>query len=129
MLKGTLLKEGQRIFSTQGLSTWQLQQDGDKAHARASSVVDRHNEKQRASRVSILRNWPSNSPDLSPIENVWAYVDREVAKLGCKTFEEFKAAIDVTFQNVPQSMCQNLIASVPKRLRKCVDLEGYKTPY
>ena len=129
VLRGTLLKEGQRIFSTQGLSQWTLQQDGDKAHGRASTAVEAFNRKSRGSTVSLLPNWPSNSPDLSPIENVWAYVDREVAKLGSKTFAEFKDAIDFQFQNIPKRMCENLFASVPKRLRECVDLGGYKTGY
>lgn len=129
VLSDTLLKEGQRIFSTQGMCTWMLQQDGDKAHLKASTVVDAHNRRRRGSRVSILPDWPSNSPDLSPIENVWAYVDREVAKLGCKNVEEFKDAIDFTFQNVPRKMCENLFASVPVRMKSCIALDGYKTPY
>lgn len=125
----TLLKEGQRIFSTQGMSTWVLQQDGDKAHAKAGTVVQAHNRGRGGSNVSVLRDWPSNSPDLSPIENVWAYVDREAAKLGCKTFGEFTDAIDFIFKNIPRKMCENLIASVPKRLKSCIALDGYKTPY
>lgn len=129
VLTDTLLKEGQRIFSTQGMCTWTLQQDGDKAHAKARSVIDSHNRKCRGSTVSVLRDWPSNSPDLSPIENVWAYVDREVAKLGCKTFEEFKDAIKFKFQRVPRKMCERLFASVPERMRSCIELDGYKTPY
>jgi hypothetical protein len=129
VLSETLLREGQRLFSTQGMSTWTLQQDGDKSHARASIVVDKYNRKRSGSRVSVLRDWPSNSPDLSPIENVWGYVDREVAKLGCKTFEEFKAAIDITFQNIPETMRRNLFESVPKRLKDCIELDGYKTAY
>lgn len=129
VLKQTLLREGQRIFSGQGMSTWTLQQDGDKSHARAQDVVDVYNRKCRGSTVSVLRDWPSNSPDLSPIENVWGYVDREVAKMGCKTFADFKAAINVTFQNIPETMRRNLFDSVPKRMRDCIMLDGYKTAY
>ena len=129
VLTGTLLKEGQRIFSAQGLSRWTLQQDGDKAHGKATTVVDAYNRKHRGSTVSLLSNWPSNSPDLSPIENVWAHVDREVAKLGCRTFAEFKDAIDFTFQNISRGMCENLFRSVPERLAECKRLDGYKTGY
>ena len=129
VLSDTLLKEGQRIFSTQGMCTWTLQQDGDKAHAKACTVVDAYNRKGRGSTVSVLPDWPSNSPDLSPIENVWAHVDREVAKLGCKTFEEFKDSIDFTFQNLPRKTCENLFASVPKRMEECIKLDGYNTRY
>ena len=129
VLQTTLLREGQRIFSQQGMMIWVLQQDGDPTHARAAEVIHRQNAKLRGSRVSLLPSWPGNSPDLSPIENVWAYVDAEVAKLGCKSFEEFKSAVDVTFQSVPKKMCQHLFASVPKRLARCVEYGGAKTGY
>lgn len=129
VVKKTLLPEGRRIFSAQGMACWVLQQDNDPAHARAVRVVEEYNKKGSGTVVSLLKAWPGNSPDLSPIENVWAYVDAEVAKLGCKTFQEFKAAIDVTFENIPRSMCANLFASMPKRMKKCVDLDGAKIGY
>lgn len=129
VLEKTLLAEGQRIFSGQGLSTWVLQQDGDPTHAKANHVIHSNNTRRRGSTVTLLPDWPGNSPDLSPIENVWAWVDSEVAKLGCKTFEEFKDAVDYKFQNIPRSMCENLIASVPKRLKRCIEFEGAKTGY
>lgn len=129
VLGKTLLKEGQRIFSQQGMSAWVLQQDNDPAHAKAAAIVTKHNDKQRGSRVELLQGWPGNSPDLSPIENVWAYVDAEVAKKGCQTFAEFKAAVNLTFEALPLVMCQNLIASVPKRLKKCVEFDGAKCGY
>lgn len=129
VLSSTLLKEGRRIFSNQGMSSWTLQQDGDKAHGNAQAVIEKYNSENRGCSVSILPNWPGNSPDLSPIENVWAWVDAEVARLGCKTFQEFKDAIDFKFQNVPKSMCESLFNSVPRRLKRCIDLEGCKTGY
>ena len=131
-----------------------LQQDGDPTHAKATQVIQSYNARRRGSAVALLPNWPGNSPDVSPIENVWAWADSEVAKLGCKknldactagvwtgkgcpllpklgckTLEEFKDAVDYKFQNVPRSMCENLTASVPKRLKRCVEFEGTKTGY
>ena len=106
-----------------------LQQDGDPTHAKATQVIQSYNARRRGSAVALLPNWPGNSPDVSPIENVWAWADSEVAKLGCKTFEGFKDAADYKFQNVPRSMCENLTASVPKRLKRCVEFEGAKTGY
>ena len=129
MLEKTLLGEGRRSFSAQGLSTWMLQQDGDPTHAKATQVIQSYNARRRGSAVALLPNWPGDSPHLSPIENVWAWADSEVAKLGCKTFEGFKDAADYKFQNVPRSMCENLTASVPKRLKRCVEFEGAKTGY
>jgi hypothetical protein len=36
----------------------------------------------------VLRDWPPNSPDLNPIEHVWAYVQARVNVLGCYFFDE-----------------------------------------
>ena len=40
VVKATLLPEGRRIFSTQGVSTWLLQQDNDPTHKAAIPVVE-----------------------------------------------------------------------------------------
>ena len=125
----TLLKEGKKLFGGQGMAVWTYQQDNDPTHARAAEVIQAHNKQHNGCVVDLLPGWPGNSPDLSPIENVWAYVDAEVARMGCKTFEDFKAAVDMTFENIPRDMCAKLIASVPKRLSRCVDRAGAKTGY
>lgn len=123
----TLLKEGRRLFSAQGMSAWVLQQDGDPTHRAAQAVVDSWNEQRGQGTVSILPGWPGNSPDLSPIENVWAWVDAQVAAKGCQNFQEFCHEIDQTFQNIPKEMLQNLFASIPRRLQKCIENDGHKT--
>ncbi len=123
----TLLPEGRRIFAGQGMSCWTIQQDNDPTHARAADNVKEYNEMRSGSVVSLLPSWPGNSPDLSPIENVWGYVDSEVAKLGCQTFAEFKDAVDMTFNNVSRLMCANLFKSVPQRLQRCIDIDGDRT--
>lgn len=124
----TLLPEGRRIFSTQGLSSWVLQQDGDPTHGAARHEVQAWNTKGQGS-VDLLQDWPGNSPDLSPIENVWGWVDGKVAAMGCKTFEEFKAAVDLTFTSIPKQMLVNLWASIPKRLQLVIDNGGEKCGY
>ena len=40
-----------------------------------------------------MLEWPPHSPDLSPIENVWGIVQREVDAMGCKGFNEFELAV------------------------------------
>ncbi len=111
------------------MSSWVLQQDNDPAHFKAGNIISDRNNRQMGSRMELLPDLPGNSPDLSPIDNLWAFVDAEVAKKGCKTFEEFKAAVNLTFETIPRSMRQKLIATIPKRVTKCVDHEGAKTGY
>lgn len=129
VVKSTLLKEGRRIFAGQGMPAFVLQQDNDPCHSAAKSVVAEWNESRRNGVVQILDGWPGNSPDLSPIENVWAWVDAEVAAMGCKTFPEFCEAIDMKFKNVPKSMLANLFDSLPKRMQQCLTVHGHKTSY
>jgi hypothetical protein len=79
--------------------------------------------------VSLLGQWPPNSPDLNPIENVWSYVQAKVDKMGCKTFEEFKEAVLMEIKIVPRKMLINLFDSMPRRMAKVIQLDGDKTKY
>ena len=125
VLTSTLLPEGRRIFTTsKGLSTWVLQQDNDPTHKKAAQ--------ERVppfGGVSLLANWPPNSPDLSPIENVWAWADQKVNALGCKTFEEYKDAVLQTLANIPKSMLARLFDSMEGRVQECIKREGDKLGY
>lgn len=123
-----LLPGGEGIFSSVGKRSWVLQQDKDPTHGAATAMVDKHN-RLRITCVEILPDWPGNSPDLSPIENVWAIVGAKVDKLGCKTFAQFKKAVNRTFQNLPKATLVNLLDSVPKRMRLCLEKDGGRIRY
>ena len=116
-----------RLFSTQGISTWVLQQDNEPTHSVAGAEVKGWNHKH-CSNVQLLENWPPNSPDLNLIENVWGLVQEKVnAAAGCSSFDEFKLEVEAQFQAVPKTMLRNLFASMPKRLAKLIELGGGKT--
>lgn len=128
VLEGTLLPGGQRMMGGRGLSFWTLQQDNDPTHRVAGQVVQSFN-KRRDAAVELLPAWPPSSPDLSPIENVWAYVQRRVNEKGCATFAEFKAEVERQMSSIPKSMLTALIDSMPRRLAEVVRLGGGKTKY
>jgi len=116
-----LLPGGAGKFGSGYVRDWVLQQDGDPTHNAAKGQVANFNAVHHGS-VEILANWPGNSPDFSPIENVWAIVDAKVNAMGCRTFPEYKKAVDKTFQNLPYDTLMNLFDSVPKRMRECPPL-------
>jgi hypothetical protein len=105
-----------------------LQQDNDKAHIPAPACIRRWN-RQQGDSISLLPSWPSNSPDLSPIENLWSWVQRRVDANGCKTFKEFKATVHEEWKNVTTEMTSKLIQSMGRRLKSCIKKEGNMTKY
>lgn len=128
VLSQTLLPGGQRLLGAQGMSAWELQQDGDPTHRVAAGVIKQHN-KAYGTSIQLLENWPPNSPDLNPIENVWAMVQREVDAMGCKDFDSFKQAVLLRLRSVPKQVLTNLYASMPKRMALVIERDGDKTGY
>lgn len=128
VLTHTLLPCSQRIFSQQGISFWQFQQDNDPTHRAADRIIHmwrQHN----PSTPNLLRGWPPHSPDLSPIENMWAWVEAQVEKLGCKTFTGFQAAVLSVIEHVPKRVCASLVDSMASRLKKVITVGGDKIKY
>lgn len=128
VVESTFLPEGQRLFTNNGIGTWVLQQDNDPTHKAALPAVDQWNTK-RGSSVSVLKNWPPNSPDLNPIENLWGYLQTKLDARGCKSFKEFRAAVEIEVKAIPTDYFSKLVGSMPTRMAECIRLEGGKTRY
>ena len=64
-----------------GPLNWIFQQDGAKCHT-AKTALDWIEEN-----CAIIPDWPANSPDLSPIENLWSFLKNYVEKINPKTKE------------------------------------------
>ena len=124
VMQQTLLPGGNAALGR----NWVLQQDGDPAHGCADDVLKRCNPACRAS-VSLLPEWPGNSPDLNLIENVWSWVEARVNEKGCSTFEEFKQEVRTQFAAVPWSMLTRLYNSMPKRLEEVIRRRGGRIRY
>ncbi|GFW24975.1 transposable element Tcb2 transposase [Trichonephila clavipes] len=72
---------------------------------------------------------PPQSPDLNPIEHLWDYLDRQIRKQEIKTKNDLKKALLEEWQKIPSSVTQNLVKSVPSRLRAVIKAKGYPTNY
>ncbi len=78
--------------------------------------------------VSVL-DFPPYSPDLNPIENLWAVVAREVEKMQCDTVEELGDAVLKVWDELPLDTFGMLARSMPKRCQAAVNAGGHHTKY
>jgi transposase len=128
VLNSNFLPEGSRLFSAIGVNKWYFQQDNDPAHNVAAGVVAEYS-RQNTADVEMVADWPPNSPDLNPIENLWGISEAEVSAKKCDTFEEFQAAVVHACSNVPKSKLAKLVNSMPKRIEQVLEKEGDMTSY
>ncbi|GFU58184.1 transposable element Tcb1 transposase [Trichonephila clavipes] len=66
--------------------------------------------------------WPSQSPDLSPIEHIWDHLGRRV---GYPTsLNELEARLQQIWNEMSQDIIHNLYASMPDRITSCIRARG-----
>jgi len=95
-----LLPQGQQLMRVNGHRAWVFQQDNDPTHRAAADVIKEHN-RGRTTSITLLPSWPAHRPDLSHIENGWAYLQRELDKAGCKTLDTWLAKLKQLVSSVP----------------------------
>lgn len=102
-----------------GVNSWLLQQDNAKAH----TAINTQNEFLNIG-ISVLPYWPPYSPDLSPIEMIWAIMKRRVDKYRPQNTQQLIAHVQYVWNNISYSTINRLIDSFPIRLRKCIETGG-----
>ncbi len=74
-------------------------------------------------------NWPANSPDLNPIENLWGIVKRKMRYARPNNAEELKATIRATWALITPEQCHRLIDSMPRRIAAVIQAKRAPTKY
>ena len=98
-------------------------------------IFQKDNASIYASRHSIkwfsLLEWPARSPDLNPIENLWAFLVRRINadKKHYSSVYELKEAIKKAWDNTNSLVLLKLIRSMPKRCEGVMTANGAKTKY
>lgn len=104
---------------------WTFMHDGASIH-RAKHT----NKWLKEQKVPFLE-WPANSPDLNPIENLWGLLTRAVFANGrqFKTKDELKAEVIKQWDSISADMLNKLNESMPNRIIDVISRKGSNTDY
>ena len=111
-IMGTLYPEG-----------WFLQQDNAPCHVSESSMAF-----FKKREIEVM-DWPPNSPDLNPIENLWAILKKRLAAFTRTTVAKWKAEVEKEWDSISRDELSNLIDSMDRRIQSCIDEKGGHTKY
>jgi hypothetical protein len=95
-------------------------QDGASVHTAAIPWLRQHG--------VIPINWPSKSPDLNPIENLWARVQGRVNQHGPWGTDDLEAFWNQEWEGLEESEVDNLVRSFKRRVKDVSDAEGDQAP-
>ena len=79
-----------------------------------------------------MLEWPAQSPDLNPIENVWAYLKMKLANeydAPPSSLIDLWQRMQEQWYSITPEYCENVIFSMPKRIRAVIKAKGLWTKY
>jgi len=122
VLEKKMLPSAQSLFS--GTGNWIFQDDNAPCHR--AKKVQRWYSSQHVERME----WPAQSPDLNPIENLWQRLGNIISKHKPKTKRELtEQVIAGWFRVISQEELAKLVDSLPRRCRMVIQNHGWPIKY
>jgi len=106
---------------------WTFQQDGAPAHSSKAATDWLKNFVPAFIPCGPTRLggiWPSSSPDLNPIEHVWAIMKARLAENPPETMADLKVRIKEEWAAISVETLEKLVGSMKKRLQTVIDKNG-----
>ena len=102
---------------------WTLQLDNDPKHTSNSTKAWLQKKSQK------ILQWPSQSPDLNPIENLQWDLKVAVAASKPKNITELEAIAHEEWAKIPQKLCQKLVTGYISRLQQIITAKWCSAKY
>ena len=133
ILEGNLFKRMKKNHATgskfnvklvPNMSRMIFQQDGARPH---TALTTQRPLEDKITNFWKKDMWPANSPDLSPIENLWSILgdklkETEPKPTNISTLEE---ALNKAWKKIPKETLENLIYSMPSRVEAVLEAKGH----
>ena len=100
-----------------------LQHDNDPKH------TTKHTKEWPENNGISTLNWPSQSPDLNSIENLWNGLKVKVHKRNPRNIKQLEELCEEEWGKVTLYQCGKLVANYRKRLEVVKQNRGYATKY
>jgi hypothetical protein len=129
LLENVALPSCEELFpaDAQGHHDYMFQQDKDPKHT--AKKVMRYLKKKFNLLHEDPLDWPAQSPDLNPIENLWAILDQMCKDRTCNTTEDLFQVLEEAWHNLPGDLLTRLVESMPRRIEAVLKARGGPTTY
>jgi len=103
-----------------GIKDFIFQQDNDPKHK--SKIVQNYLNNQQFQ----LLSWPSQSPDLNPIENIWSYIKQKIRKrlTRASNFDDVYEFVKQEWEMLDKDYLTTLVHSMPRRIELVIKNKG-----
>lgn len=106
-----------------GLSDYIFQQDNDPKH-RSKLAREYFTAKK-----TKLMSWPSQSPDMNPIEHLWIHLKAKIRARSPRNMKELKQVTKEEWERIDPAFCKKLVLSMKERVCAMFLAKGGHTRY
>jgi transposase len=119
ILQDHLIRNARKQFGRR----WRLQQDNDPKHK--SRVAQQFLSKEAPEVI----DWPSNSPDVNPVENLWSIIKRRVEKRKPTNLQELDIFLHEEWDKTDMVVLSHLVDSMQSRCLALIKSKGERINY